>query len=203
MKIINDYKIDCEQFQINSSFYQEHQLWNHTTENVTWVLEDRKRFISPDEHNRYLDAGKVFAIGFELRDRGEGVTGEDLEDKTGFKWCAGTKLEPQGVYWEQGEGFIIVEGYSRYNRFEIKLKNKINDFQAVPLHSKGIKKLLIWKKSLSDFRKNEKQHRELRQFYIFILSRKGQSLKIIFSLFFSTFVKAANILQLIKLYRLR
>jgi hypothetical protein len=130
VKIINDYKIDCEQFQINSSFYQEHQLWENPTKNVTWVLEDRKRLISPDEHERSFDASAVFAIGFELRDRGEAVTGEELEDRTGFKWCAGTKLKPQGIYWDgDGEEFIIVEGSSRFNRFETKKNILMNSRQ--------------------------------------------------------------------------
>ena len=109
-KIINDYKIECEQFQINSSFYENYNLWDQSEQNITWVLEDRKILLSPDEHNRQYDTDTIWTVGYELSD--------DLENKTGFNWCVGTRLKPQGVYWSNGDGFIIVDGSSRFNRFE-------------------------------------------------------------------------------------
>lgn len=112
--IINNYKIDCEQFQINSSFYEEHNLWDYSAENVTWILEDRKLLLSPDELDRAFDASEAFTIGFEFS--------EDLDNKTGFSWCAGTMKKPQGIYWADGEGFVLVDGSSRTDKFDFKRK---------------------------------------------------------------------------------
>lgn len=111
-KIINDYKIDCEQFQINSTFFIEYYLWDRSQINMTWVFEDRKLSLSPNELNRDFDASDLWTIGFELSD--------ELENKTGFNWCTGTQLKPQGIYWSNDQQeFILVDGSSRFNRFEI------------------------------------------------------------------------------------
>ena len=68
--------------------------------------------LSPDELDRNYDASEAFSIGFEF--------GDDLENKTGFDWCAGTMVKPQGIYWAEGQGFVVVHGASRFNRFEFK-----------------------------------------------------------------------------------
>ena len=81
-------------------------------ENITWIVEDLKVLISPDEHDRAYDTHPEKIIGFEFSD--------DLENKTGFSWCPGTQLKPQGIYWVEEEGFILVDGSSRYNRFDQK-----------------------------------------------------------------------------------
>ncbi|CBY32174.1 unnamed protein product [Oikopleura dioica] len=116
-KIINDYKIDCEQFQINSTFFYEYNLWNRSKENITWVFEDRKLSLTADELNRNYDDPELPTIGFELS--------EDLENKTGFKWCTGTQVKPQGIYWaaDQQE-FVLFHGSSTFNRQFLCISNE-------------------------------------------------------------------------------
>ena len=109
VRIVNDYKINCDLLQINSTFFDEFKLWDKSSFNVTWVLENRKLALPPDEYDSRFDLTPDWNIGFK--------PSEDLENITGFNWCYGQPTnKPQGIFWEH-DHFIIVHATSIFNRF--------------------------------------------------------------------------------------
>ena len=105
VKIINDYKVNCDLLKINSTFFEEFHLWNFLYENKTWVIENKK--LSGDFHNDGIISARSKQIGYEFE--------EDLPNKTGFPWCAGQPDNPQGIFFSDGE-FMVVHGSSVADR---------------------------------------------------------------------------------------
>ncbi|CAG5105025.1 Oidioi.mRNA.OKI2018_I69.chr1.g1768.t1.cds [Oikopleura dioica] len=119
VKIVNDYKVNCEQLKINSTFFEEFHLWNYLYENKTWIVDNRK--LLGEFHNNGIISVRSRQIGYQFE--------EDLPNKSGFPWCQGQPDTPQGIMWSDGE-FIVVHGSSKADRHHQE-KVQYNEAKAI------------------------------------------------------------------------
>ena len=98
VKIINDYKVDCKLLQLNSTFLEDHQLWDYNHEKKTWVMVNRKQHLSA-----VLSVAYSKQVGYDFD--------ENLHIETGFPWCPGQPILPQGIFWSTYQ-FVVVDGSS-------------------------------------------------------------------------------------------